>query len=253
MMPIHELDTATSTNDAAREAARKGALDGTVIVAARQSAGRGRRGRSWFSPDGANLYLSYIHRSKLRPAALSGITLDAATAVASALEDLTGISIDVKWPNDLLIEGRKVGGVLTELHTDLGPGMTSAVVIIGVGVNVSGDISEFPEELQGIATTLASTGSRDVSRRDLALLVSRRLREKMAGYEAIGGPDLAAYQTRFGQQVGRRVELDDHDTAVHATVVGVTPSGGLIVRRDGADADETVLAGEVRLLTATGA
>ncbi len=250
-MSVDVLETATSTNEVALEAARSGALDGTVIIARTQSAGRGRRGRSWFSPPGGNLYLSYIHRSRLRPAALAAITLDAATAVASAVEDLSGLRVEVKWPNDLLMGGRKLGGVLTELHTDLGPDPASTVVIVGVGVNVGGTVADFPEELQPIATTIAHSGGAEVSAEQLGRLVGRRLREKLAGYEAAQGPDLTAYLTRFRGQIGRRVELDDHATVLYATVTGVAGDGCLLVRPDGADADVAVRAGEVRLLPAT--
>ncbi|MDP6946880.1 MAG: biotin--[acetyl-CoA-carboxylase] ligase, partial [Myxococcota bacterium] len=153
MKIVHHLDEAVSTNDVAHDLAARGALDGTVVVAESQQGGRGRHGREWFSPAGGNVYLSYVHRSRLQASQLGGLTLDVATAVATALEDSAGLVASLKWPNDLLVAGRKVAGILTELHTDLSPN-GSPVVVVGVGINVSIAPEDFPESLRAIATSV---------------------------------------------------------------------------------------------------
>ena len=225
MQLIHHLDGADSTNDVAHDMAARGALDGTVVVAKTQAAGRGRRGRDWFSPDAGNVYLSYIHRSRLQPADLSALTLDAAIAVATALEDLAGVRVDLKWPNDLLVDGKKLGGILSELHTELCPN-GAPVVIIGVGVNVAIPADGFPELLQPIATSVQMVTGVRHDPAALATLIARRLREKLAGYESARGPDLVGYMARF-PFVGTPVVHDDRGEGV---IAGVNADGGLEVR-----------------------
>jgi BirA family biotin operon repressor/biotin-[acetyl-CoA-carboxylase] ligase len=240
MKGLHHLKVTGSTNDVAHDLAVRGALDGTIVIADTQEAGRGRRGRDWFSPAKGNVYLSYVHRSQLQPGELTALTLDAATAVATALEDGAGIRADLKWPNDLLVGGRKIAGILTELHTELCPN-GSAVVIIGVGVNVAIDASEFPAELSELATSVLVEAGTAPEPRQLAELIGRRLREKLAGYEASRGPDMAAYMARF-PFVGARVR---HDGAREGTIAGVGADGALAVQWDGLETIESVWSGEI--------
>ena len=244
MSAVHRVKSASSTNDLAKELAAQGALDGTVVVAESQEAGRGRRGRDWFSPPGSNVYLSYIHRSGLRPAELSALTLDAASAVASALEDMTGLCPALKWPNDLLVGGRKIAGILTEMHTEISLN-GSPVIIVGVGVNVAVEAAEFPEALRGIATSVLIEAQEAPEPAALAALIGRRLKEKLSGYEASRGPDLSAYLKRF-PFVGARVA---HDGEREGTIEGVGADGALCVRFDGADGAESIATGEIRLLS----
>ena len=245
MKGVHHLEVTGSTNDVAHDLAVRGALDGTVVIAAAQDAGRGRLGRDWFSPATGNIYLSYVHRSRLQPPELSALTLDAATAVATALEDATGVRASLKWPNDLLVKGRKIAGILTELHTEICPN-GSPVVIIGVGLNVAIAASDFPEELRSIATSVLVEAGEAPEPRELAELIARRLREKLAGYEATRGPDMAAYMARF-PYVGTRIR---HDEAREGTITGVGDDGGLAVQWDGEEVSESIWSGEIVLLGA---
>ncbi|MGM0576713.1 MAG: biotin--[acetyl-CoA-carboxylase] ligase [Myxococcota bacterium] len=244
MEHIQHLESASSTNEAARDLVRQGAPGGTVVVADVQTAGRGRRGRTWFSPRGG-LYLSYIHESALQPSRLVGITLDAATAVATALEDATGLEPSLRWPNDVILRGRKVGGVLPELHTE--EGREHSVVVVGVGLNVNTPLSEFPEELHPIATSLREVTEWDHDLDRLARGIARRLHEKLSGYEYAGGPDLFAYRRRFPYR-GRRVRLGTEEPARYATITNLAPDGALEVRREGAEEVEVVRSGEVLLV-----
>lgn len=244
MKGIHHVEVTDSTNDLASELARKGALDGTVVLADAQSAGRGRLGRDWFSPASGNIYLSYVHRSRLRASELSALTLDAASAVASALEDMSAIRPDLKWPNDLLVGGRKIAGILTELHTDMSVD-GSPVVIIGVGVNVALESEAIPAELQDIATSVHIEAGESPSPRELAELIARRLREKLAGYEAARGPDMSAYMTRF-PFVGAQIM---HEGERRATISGVGADGSLMVNWDESGEAGTLWSGEIQLLS----
>jgi len=242
MRRVHHLEGTGSTNDEAHDLAVRGALDGTIVVADAQEAGRGRHGRDWFSPARGNVYLSYIHRSRLQAAELSALTLDAATAVATAIEDLAGLRPDLKWPNDLLVGGRKLAGILTELHTEVCPN-GSPVVIIGVGVNVGVEAEAFPDALKDIATSvLIETGTR-YDPAGLAELIGRRLREKLAGYEALRGADMAGYLARF-PFVGAAVE---HEGVRRGVIEGVDADGGLSVLWDDTGEVESVRSGEIVL------
>ncbi|MEZ4265389.1 MAG: biotin--[acetyl-CoA-carboxylase] ligase [Myxococcota bacterium] len=243
MRAVHEVREATSTNDLARDLAARGAPSGTLVIARAQTAGRGRQGAEWFSPPDRNVYLSVIHRSALTAAQLSGLTLDVAVAAATAIEDLAGCFPALKWPNDLLLRGRKVGGILTELHTDLSPG-GAPVVVVGVGVNVDVAPGDFPPELAELATSLNEGANPKVSPRELAMLIGRRIVEKLAGYEAAGGPDLAAYDRRF-PFVGWRVRIAQGGEAVIRRVMA---DGALGVSFPGWTDIQSIRTGAVTLL-----
>jgi len=137
-----------STNIEARARALQGAPEGMVILAEAQSQGKGRLGRSWISPAGINLYLSVILRPAMALERVPMITLMAGIASAKALKRVTGLEVKIKWPNDLLIQGKKVAGILTEAE----PG--NQFIILGIGVNVNWPRAEMPLELQATATSL---------------------------------------------------------------------------------------------------
>ncbi len=207
------LGEVDSTNLRAAAFARKGAPSGTVVVAEAQTQGRGRLGRSWWSPPGDNLYLSYVHRVHLAPDQLGGLTLDAGLAVAEAMDEL-GLPAGLKWPNDVIVAGRKLGGLLTELHTDLPGGDT---VVVGVGVDLN--TRAFPPELQPLATSFALETGLTVSVQRAAHAVAAHLAARLQAFESRGGADVAAYLERWvlsdapvraGDVVGRaaRVEAD---------------------------------------------
>lgn len=147
---IHFFEIVSSTNTIALELAEK-APEGTVFLADCQEKGRGRLGRTWISPSGVNIYMSIILRPQIRPKDSSLITIMSAVACAIALRNVTGFNVTTKWPNDLMIDNKKVGGILTELKTKQQK-ITSAIV--GIGINVNIDVHEFPEDMKQRATSL---------------------------------------------------------------------------------------------------
>lgn len=218
--------------------ARAGAPAGTVIVAQSQTAGRGRLGRTWWSPPGDNLYLSYLHRLRLAPNQLGGLTLDVGLAVAEALDAL-GLPAGLKWPNDVIVRGRKLGGLLAELHTGV-PGGDAVVVGVGLDLNTQA----FPAELEDIATSFALETGLTVSVRRAAHAVARRLAARLEAFEARGGADVAAYLERWvladapvraGDVVGRasRVESDGTLVLVAGDGVEVRVATGEVTRLTG--------------------
>jgi len=153
------LEATDSTNTRARELANRGAPEGTLVVAEKQTAGRGRKGRVWHSPEQEGIYLSLILRPKISPLEAPKITLLAGIAAAESILSLADIDVHIKWPNDILIGNRKVAGVLTEIASDLDE---VSHVVTGLGMNVN--VRAFPPELQDVATSLYLEIGRPVDR-----------------------------------------------------------------------------------------
>ncbi len=188
------LERVDSTNQFAKQLAASGAPQGTAVLAEGQEKGRGRRGRSFTSPEGMGIYLSVIFRPMDRPERLLHFTASAAQAVAQAVEEITGLSIGVKWVNDLVCGERKLAGILTELSVELESGLADYVVL-GVGINCYQRQEDFPPELMELATSIYAQTGHCPDRNALTAAILRHLHrlsetlltEKaqwMAGYEA---------------------------------------------------------------------
>jgi BirA family biotin operon repressor/biotin-[acetyl-CoA-carboxylase] ligase len=154
---IHRFNEVSSTNDVARNLAASGESEGTVVMALSQTSGRGTQGRAWSSPRGEGLYVSVILRPRLAPAAFSIITLAAAVAVAEALSNDFGLETDIKWPNDILADGRKICGILVESASE---GEKIEYAIAGIGINLRQ--RSFPAELRQSATSFLLETGREV-------------------------------------------------------------------------------------------
>lgn len=158
--PIHHFETLPSTNDLAKELGGRQAPEGTLVVAESQTKGRGRLGREWESPPGRGLYASLVLRPPLPPTEMPQITLTAAVAVVRALRRATGVVPGIKWPNDLLVNGKKVGGILTEMETEADQ---IRHLVVGLGLNVNNPGFQPPLDL--IATSLAQAAGKIFCRR----------------------------------------------------------------------------------------
>jgi BirA family transcriptional regulator, biotin operon repressor / biotin---[acetyl-CoA-carboxylase] ligase len=238
---IVHREVVDSTNRLAAEIARGGAAEGTCVVAERQTAGRGRLGRSWVSPAHRNAYLSLILRPPLPPNALSQLTLVAAVALAETIEAESGIRPGIKWPNDVILSGRKVAGILTELEAEA---EQVRFVILGIGVNLNASLADFPPELRRKATSLALAAGRPVDR---AAFAGRLLAALEAAYEeflACGFAGLRERYESFHALVGRRVRVEGARPSA-GVVRGIDADGALLV--EGARGIERVFAGEVSL------
>lgn len=222
-----ELDECESTNDEAARLAAAGAEHGTVVVAAAQRAGRGRLGRRWFSPAGQSLYLSCVLRPALAPDALPPVTLAAGIAVADAVSGRVA-GARLHWPNDVVVEGRKLAGVLSEV-TSRGGKVEAAVVGVGLNVNVEA----FPADLGRPATSLfLETGRRhplDAVRADLL----DRLEIWLEAFFAEGMPAVARGWRIWGGMAGARVRVDlGGGRLLTGTAGDLAPDGGLEVAGD---------------------
>lgn len=238
-MAVHRLDRCESTNAEALALAAQGAAAFTAVVADAQTRGRGRLGRSWFSPPGVNLHVSVILRPAVPPPALPRLSIVAAIALAEAVEQVAPeLPVELKWPNDLLVGGRKVAGVLSELGSADPP-----CVVVGVGVDVNLAAADLPPELARRATSLLAEAGRPVDREALLAALLERLEAGVRAFERAGGAlDTEAWLRRA--RLDRVVRVGFPEGGALATAIGLRPDGALIVRMaDGRIED--VVAGDV--------
>lgn len=249
------FDEVDSTNLVATEMAQRGADHGTVVVAERQTAGKGRLGRSWFSSAGEGLYCSILLRSEYSRSLsdhLTWIPLISAMATARAIDQTTGLAVRLKWPNDVLLGERKVGGLLCE-SGGRASGPSHAVghpgyVIVGIGLNVNIALETFPEDLRDVATSLAIAAGRPVDRIRLLTVLLNELEMTIDNLSTASDLDLVRSYTAVCATLGRRVKLElAGNESLTGWAQAIGPDGSLRVIRDGAQADSMVEihAGEV--------
>lgn len=234
-----ELD---STQRVARELARDGAAEGTCVVAEAQTAGRGRLGRTWHSPAGLNLYASIVLRPAAEPGAVPQLALVAGIAVAAAIRAATQLPAQLKWPNDVLIDGRKVAGILTEMEAEV---ERVRFVIAGIGVNVNAPARAFPPELRSTATSLAIAAGRRVDRPAFAARLLAELEDRVGRFAAGGFAALRAEWEGLSCLTGRAVTVTAADGRTTGTVRGIDDDGAL--RLATASGEARIVAGEVTL------
>jgi BirA family biotin operon repressor/biotin-[acetyl-CoA-carboxylase] ligase len=169
---IHVFQETTSTNDVAGRLARGGAAEGAVVFAEAQSKGRGRLGRAWISPAGKGLWFTVLLRPDIAPGRATQLTVAAATALTRAIAVQTGIVPEIKWPNDILIRGRKVAGILTEMNAELDHVKD---LLLGIGMDVNLKTGDFPASLRKMATSLQIETGQKVNRSELAVVILREL------------------------------------------------------------------------------
>jgi BirA family transcriptional regulator, biotin operon repressor / biotin---[acetyl-CoA-carboxylase] ligase len=251
------LPSARSTNDVAKEAARSGAVEGTVVITDEQTAGRGRLGRTWLAPAGSSALMSLVVRPPLSTEAVFRLTMLTGSAVAAAVETVTGLTAGVKWPNDVFVNGRKVAGILSEASLIEG---RVDFVVIGIGMNVNADLSVF-DEIAATATSLSSEVGRPVDRTETicqTLLELERRYLPLCG-DALPRAETATSLARWQESIyqewrswlitcGQWVSVDDGRTVVEGLAEDVDVDGALLVRlADGALL--RVAAGDVSLRT----
>ena len=238
--PVCVYESIDSTNAECARLSKKGANHGTVVMADKQTAGRGRRGRSWESPAGENLYFSLLLKPDMAPDRAPMLTLVMAMAVAEAIQHITGTCAAIKWPNDLVMNGKKVCGILTEMGMEQG---RIGHVVIGVGINVRDRI--FSGELQYKATSLESVCGQCIDRRELLRGILEAFEGMYEAFAAAGDltPLLDTYNGLL-VNLGREVTVLDPQGAYNGVARGITATGELVVELpDGARKE--VFAGEV--------
>ena len=232
------METVDSTNDECKRRAMAGAADGTAVIAREQTGGKGRRGRSFQSLPDKGLYLSILLYPRVPPEELSQLTAWIAVAGARAVERASGVTPDIKWPNDLLAGGKKLCGILTES----GVGPRGLYVVAGIGINLSQTAEDFGPELSGKAVSLAQLG-KQVPPRELAYFLLEELDAMYRAFPTGKGKYLAEYRRRCAT-LGREVKLVTAEGEETAWAREIDDSFALVVRtKDGAA--RRVTSGEV--------
>lgn len=236
------LESVDSTNSACRRLALEGAEDGTVVMADCQTAGRGRRNRSFQSPAGRGLFLSILWRPGCTPDKLLPLTALSAVAVYRAVERVCGLNLRIKWPNDLVLHGKKLGGILTEMALEGESGLVSHAVV-GIGLNVHHLPSDFEGQVRDIATSLDMELDGRVCRGKLAAALLEEL-DYLRG-EVLFAPEkwLEPYRAAC-LNIGQTVQLIRGETRERVEAVAVDRQFGLVVRHENGEL-ETVRSGEV--------
>lgn len=236
------LESVDSTNSACRRLALEGAEDGTVVMADCQTAGRGRRNRSFQSPAGRGLFLSILWRPGCTPDKLLPLTALSAVAVYRAVERVCGVNLRIKWPNDLVLHGKKLGGILTEMALEGESGLVSHAVV-GIGLNVHHLPSDFEGQVRDIATSLDIELDGRVCRGKLAAALLEEL-DYLRG-EVLFAPEkwLEPYRAAC-LNIGQTVQLIRGETRERVEAVAVDGQFGLVVRHENGEL-ETVRSGEV--------
>jgi len=234
-------ETIDSTNTRAVQAAQEGAPDGTLILAEWQSQGRGRLGRRWLAPTGSSLLLSLIFRPPLKPSQAQRMTMVCSLGAVAAIARVAGLQVQVKWPNDLLLEGKKLGGVLTELG--MGEQRALAYVVVGMGINVNLDPTILGDVLTP-ATSLQAVLGRPVSRLDL---LAALLEEIEARYEKLraGWSPREEWRAHLAT-LGQHVEVKAGEELIQGTAEDIDEDGALLVRTPEGEL-RRILAGDVTL------
>ncbi len=223
---VISMGTVDSTNTVAMALGDMDAPHGTVVVADRQTKGRGRLGREWVSPAG-NIYMSILLRPTVAPPHAALLTVTAAVACARALRETTGLQVEIKWPNDLMASGRKLGGILTEMKSR-GPKILFAVV--GIGINLNSEGLDCSPELRTASTSLQRETGREIRKTDL---ISRILRETELWYEELmqrGGGRILEEWKRLSSTLGRNVRITVADETLEGVAETLDAEGRLIVR-----------------------
>lgn len=229
-------ETIDSTNTMAQKLALNGAPEGTLVIADEQTAGRGRRGRNWFSPPHSGVWMSLILRPQLPVAHAAQITLVTAVAMARALTRLTGVEAGIKWPNDILFDKRKCCGILTEMHAEFDQ---VHHLVLGIGINVNVPQEQFPEELQSIATSLQGVKGVPIPRAEVVRAVMEELEPLYRRYVDRGGfASIREDWKRSNITLGRQIVAQTARGPITGEALDIDEFGVLLVRREDGETEK---------------
>ena len=237
--PVVYYPETDSTNIRIRHLGDEGAPHGTLAVADRQTAGRGRRGRTWESPGGSCIYMSILLRPDLAPEKAPMLTLVMACGVAEGIMDCADVKVQIKWPNDIIVSGKKLAGILTEMSTQVD---YINHVTVGVGINVN--VQNFPEEIQTATSLLSETGTQ-TKRAPVIAAVMKHFEENYKIF--MQTEDMSGLMKKYSSLLvnqGREVLILEKDAEYKAYAEGINQKGELVVRREDGTV-ENICAGEV--------
>lgn len=237
---VHYYDKTSSTNTCIKRLGEDGALHGTLVVADQQTAGRGRRGRAWESPSGGSIYMSILLRPDMSSAKAPMLTLVMALSIVEAIKECVGLAVQIKWPNDLVFNGKKLVGILTEMSTEID---YINYVVIGTGINVN--IQSFPEELSDKATSLRAETGHMVKRSKIIAAIMKQFEVHYEKFlKTMDMQGLMEKYNSFLVNYDREVRVLGAKIQYNGHALGINERGELLVRRKDGTV-EAVFAGEV--------
>jgi BirA family transcriptional regulator, biotin operon repressor / biotin---[acetyl-CoA-carboxylase] ligase len=240
---IQVFQETTSTNDLMARLARGGVKEGVVIFAESQSKGRGRMGRTWISPAGKGLWFSVLLRPDFSPQAATQLTIAAATSLVRGIKAQTGIVPEIKWPNDILIRGKKIAGILTEMSAELDH---LKEVILGIGIDVNLEAGEFPPALRKIATSIRIESGQIVDRAGLAVAILRELDRDYERIQRGQFESVAEEWQRHCTTIGARVSIHIGERVIRGLAEALDADGALLLRGPH-DRLERIIGGDVTM------
>jgi BirA family biotin operon repressor/biotin-[acetyl-CoA-carboxylase] ligase len=240
---LHYFETVDSTNAVATRLAQEGAAEGTLILADSQTAGRGRFQRVWQSPYGSNLYFSVVLRPDIAPAQAASLTFVGGVAAFAALSSYCSNGVEIKWPNDILINHRKVCGILTEMKTD----GRNVEVVLGVGINVNMKKADFDPEHREMATSLAEEIGKDIPREDVLFSFCTRFQHWYGMFLQEGFAPIKKAWLSGTSMVGRPVRVNFREEMKEGRVLGIDDDGALLLV-DSQKVVERITAGDATVL-----
>ncbi len=241
---LHVFEALPSTNEWMRQHLSEGGNQGTVVVAESQTTGKGRLGRQWFSPAHQNIYLSILLQPEKPPASSPQLTLVAGAAVAETIREQTGQSLQIKWPNDLVVQNKKVGGILCEAIVEQG---NLSGVIVGIGINVNIPAEDFPQELQGEATSLFTWTGKTLDRNQLIASLCNQFEIWYQKWLDNGWDNIVAWCNQHHALQDQRVRLTSGPENIEGVVQKIDREGHLALRLDSGTI-QTFLEGDTTLL-----
>lgn len=232
-------DEVDSTNTVAKMLAAEGIEDKTIVIADAQTSGKGRRGRSFESKKGQGIYMTIVLRPDILPSKASMITIVAAAAVRKAIHSVTGIDCEIKWPNDIIVNGKKLSGILTEMSTK---NNSIEYVLLGIGINVLND--EFADDINDIATSVKIETGMSYKKEEIIIKVLEIFDEMYRVY--LTTKDISCIRPEYDKylvNVGKTVKILSKDNSYEAVAIGIDDDGELIIERNGKQ--EKIMSGEV--------
>ena len=234
---VYYFESVPTTMNVAMQLGSEGAPEGALVLAETQTKGKGRLGRTWISPKYKGIYLSLILRPKISPERAPILTLLSAVSICKAIKEVTSLDTQIKWPNDILIHNKKLGGILTELSAEMDE---INFVVIGIGLNVNNE----KKNLLSIATSLKEQKNENVSRINLLQEILRKIEENYLIFQEKGAHPIIEKWRDYNTTLGKRVKVYCQNEHIEGEAIDIDIDGGLLVRRD-SGLIKKVLSGDV--------
>ncbi|MBU0683900.1 MAG: biotin--[acetyl-CoA-carboxylase] ligase [Candidatus Omnitrophica bacterium] len=236
---IFYYDSVSSTNDTAYELAEKGEPEGTIVIAEGQTCGKGRMGRKWLSPKGKGIYLSIILRPDMEIDRIPSITLVMALSVQRTIKKMCDINAGIKWPNDILINGRKVCGILTEMKAQ--PDVAD-FLIVGIGMNINAEKKQIPPE----AVSLKMEIGREINRTSFLRCLLEEIEKDYKKIKREGFPSLRDECRKLSTVIDKQIKVREHNKLTEGIAVDIDEKGALVIRTKTGDV-KRIFSGDVSI------